>query len=304
MKKIIRLSFFLVSLLSLSYSAFCTEIQGHCKGDCYIFPSGNLQYENVSDSYANSIYGRVQDIIYGYLGAGRIDRLFMFNNAYTRDIISNNPLNKALKLECSLAQKNGITALSIIIQDNNSSEVYLNAHYTSSFFEPNEMLREFASSFPKQFKLPIINEYQHQQANEGFLAKNSGIMLDSIYYPESLRGQMYKDLIYDLKTQAEPPTEIFDKIDNYAIRKRIENYSCLGFGAIWLSSLIAAAAMGSAAESNGKTIQEALREPAFQVTISFLGIGTVGSLVSGFAAMFDRPKGAVRMLNNWLQTKK
>ena len=303
MKKIILPVFFIVSFLYQSYSASATEIQGYCQGDCYIFPSCNLQAENVSESYANGIYGRVQDIIYGYLGSGRIERLFMFSSAYTRDIMSNNPSSKALKLDCSLVRNEGFSVLSIFIQDYSNAEVYLNVQYTSAFFRPNDVLKEFASSFPKEFKLPIINEYKYKPANEGFLAKN-GIRLDSIFYPESLVGQMYQDLLYDLKMQDDLPTEIFDKIDKYAVRKKVENYSCLGFGAIWLSSLIAAAAIGSAAENNGKTIQEALREPAFQVTISLLGISTVGSLVSGFAAMFDRPKGAVRMLNSWLQTKK
>jgi len=304
MKKASLQSLLQILFLCLSFSASGEE-KGYCSGYCYVFPVCNLQAENVSGSYANSLFASVQDIIYQYLGAGQMDPSFMFGKGYAQDIVRDNPESRALELDCFLVRKEEASLLSIVIRDNKTSEVYLDVQYSSSFFDPNEMLRDFASSFPLEFKLPIPNTYEYRPKNEGFLAFNYGIMLDSVYYPLSFCGPANGDLLHDLRLQEDLPAEISAEIRRSALRYKIETYSCLGFGGIWLASFIAAFAVASADEdfNNGETLQEMWSKPAWRAVISAYVVSTVGGLGTGFAAMFDRPQGAVRMLNEWLETR-
>jgi len=231
MKNLLFPCIFLVFILGLSNFASGEEKKSYSIEDRYVFLSSNLQAENVSRSYAKSIYERVQDIIYGYVGAGTIDRYSMFSmSPYMNDFVKNNPTIKTLKLACYLVRKEDTSLLSVVIQDDKTSEEYLNAQYTSSFFELNNMLRDFASSFPKEFKLPIISEYNYVPQNLGYSVKYS-IMLDDVTYRTGNCLTKFDDLVYDLRMSENIPQSVFREIKCYTIKRNIYGYT------FWISGL-------------------------------------------------------------------
>ena len=256
MKNLLFPCIFLVFILGLSNFASGEEKKSYSIEYRYVFLSSNLQAENVSGSYAKSIYERVQDIIYGYVGAGTIDRYSMFSTSpYMNDFVKNNPTIKTLKLACYLVRKEDTSLLSVVIQDDKTSEEYLNAQYTSSFFEPNIMLREFTSSFPKEFKLPIINEYNYVPQNLGYSAKWYGTKLDDVTYRTGNFITKFDDLVYDLRMTENAPQSVFKNIKCYTIRRNVYEYT------FWISGLIniSTVFIGAIASSGDEEPQQVVR---------------------------------------------
>jgi hypothetical protein len=131
----------------------------------------NLEYANVSEAYANSIFTEVKNITYAYLPDKATVHLPEDGTA------------RYLSISCRLERNEDNVSLSIVIMDCHTSEVYLKNSYKASFFAPNDLLSDFSATFPEECKIPVVNEYDFKPKNEGFSTGIPGIfMLDDVVY--------------------------------------------------------------------------------------------------------------------------
>jgi hypothetical protein len=249
-----------------------------CGGDCFFIASVNTDYRNVSESYARSIFARIQDILYAYLGEGKMDRYYFFGDMKTQ--YEN---EKHIDLICRLVRVEDEVSLSVTMKDLRTQEVYLGSEYAASFFAPNDLLRAFADSFPQKFGAQVPNRYVYRPYNEGYVTRWGTILLDDVRYPSGTLLNDFQDFLFDLNRTNGLPRGTISRFERFRTRKSIEVI------ALYSSSLMLLCE-GVYFASGGPTGQV---YQAGAATAMSLG------LLSSVMVVVDWPRALMKELNDW-----
>ena len=238
----------------------------------------NLEYSNVSEAYANSIFTEVKNITYAYLPDKATVQIREDGTA------------RYLSISCKLERNEDTVSLSVVIMDCQTSEVYLENSYKAYFFAPNDLLRDFSASFPEECKTPVVKKYYFKPKSEGFSTEIPGtFMLDDVVYSGG-------GLVYDLKRTEDAPMKLIDEINAFDLRKDIECCTCLASGLIGLASLFIGA-FAIPENQAGEPLWELGPVPRTFITIGI--VCAVIDVVGLMAALLDLPSGTVKKLNDW-----
>jgi hypothetical protein len=260
-----------------------------CSEGCYVFLKCNFEVEKISGTYAGSIFGMIEDVIHGFLGEGKIEKQFMFDE-HCAESLGRDYNARPLDLSCAIERQENDVILAVAIQDHVSKELYLNGAYKSSFFTPNLLVGDFAAGFARECKLDFSSSYVFQTTNSGFSVGDIGtIKLDNV--PYHIWDEPTSDFILDLKASQELPKDIFEKYDGFVLRKKIEQYTFLGCSILWM--VTTTFGLVTFGDSD-------MTSPTKEV---FLASGAA-ALVSGLLVLVDMPFGMAGELNQWVSKRK
>ena len=271
--------------------SFATSYKEPCNlsVDSYLVLHSNLEYSDVSASYATSIYNSVRTILSGFLASGE-DYCFFHDQGETVDLTDHVP-NALLSLHCQVKRVSSKVFLTVRLDVYETNENLLSFETSEPFFQPTDALHDFAASFPKAFAGQVVRDYSFPVVPQGFHFAD--------YLPRDivLAGNIkwnIADLENDLNMTEGVPTNVLESINAYRTRENIE----------WTVSVLGAlTALGTAAAimvvGGGIDSDNNFANPVPDGLWIACGAGFLTSILALVAEVIFPPNEILMNLNRW-----
>jgi hypothetical protein len=206
---------------AIAQFAAATERKPPCdiSPDSYAVVRSNLEYHDVSGSFAQSFYFDVREIVRGYL-ANESTAWCFFDSGLEAGAAGHNE-NTLLDLHCTVERFSNKVILTVRIMGSDTQKSLLSFETSAFFFQPAAALADFAEAFPRQFAGQVVRQYSYRLPPEGFhLPRCVGV-----FGGEMLLGNVNytpRDLEEDLRRTEDVPPSVTRSVQGLKIRRGIE----------------------------------------------------------------------------------
>jgi hypothetical protein len=269
--------------------AAATEPKTPCEisPDSYAVVRSNLEYHDVSGSFAGSFYHDVREIVRGYLAHESTERCF-FDSGLEAGAAGHNE-NTLLDLQCRVERVSNKVVLSVRIIGSDTQQSLLSFDTSAFFFQPASALADFAEAFPQQFAGRVVRQYSYSLPPEGFhLPQCVGV-----YGSEMLLGNVSyytpEDLEEDLRRTGNVPPRLICSVQCLKFRRGLE------WAAAFAGNLAAlAGGIGFLAISENPHMEQ----EQLALGITFAAGVSLWAFTAIESAVF-KPRRLVTKLNDW-----
>ena len=262
----------------------------------YVIVESSLEYTDVSDPYALSVYRDIRTVIFGYLADGASENQFYrdygvgFIDEHASKLRDN---MEPLVLMCRMSRRENELLLAVFLSNLQTEQSLFIYDSSTSFFQPEEAIALFAHTFPTSFRGRLNADFTYIAPQSGFTALMlNGITLGNVRYYDSSGSFGQPDLEFDLERTKDLSPEVRRAFERYT---RIRNAETVTFytaasltGAMFLGGVVTMAIVG-----------ESDFIPYETVFYSILMVPAVTTIVVGIELLFRPPKRLVSILNEW-----
>ena len=255
---------------------------------CYAVVQSTLAYQDVSDSFAQSFYNDVRQIVRGYLADFYTE--YCFYDSGLEAGAAGHDKNTLLDLQCRVERVSNKVILKVRIAGSDTQESLLSFETSASFFQPAAALASFAEAFPDLFAGRVVRRCSYTLPPEGFYLPrgelNLGLSLGNVRYT-------LEDLEKDLGATENAPPRLMRSARCLRIRRGIER-AAIGLGA--LAVLLTAIPIAIIAKGSEDSSALSQAPPAVWIT---MGAGTSVCALTLLEMGLFPPRRLVRKLNDW-----
>lgn len=261
----------------------------HWSADSYLVLRSDLEYTDVSDSYATSINDVVRQILRGFLASsyrGNRPCLFLEDGAGQKLDLADHVQDKLLNVHCKVTRVSSKVLLVVRIDAHESMENLLSFETSAPFFEPNVALQHFAVSFPRAFAGQVVREYSYTALEQRF-DFTSGVSFNI-----ALAGNIVwniGDLENDLNMTEGVPANVMQSVGRFRTRQTIEN-TAQRIGALTFLGTAVAILI----------LWDGLDSPELMGLSIACGAGLLTAVVVPIEQEILRPTELLATLNRWL----
>jgi hypothetical protein len=255
--------------------------------DSYAVLQSTLEYQDMSASYAESIYNDVRRVVRGYLADYYTEQCF-YDSGLEVDAANHNR-NTLLDLQCKVKRVSNKVILSVRIARHDTQESLLLFETSALFFQPAAALASFAAAFPELFAGRVVRHYSYAMPPQGFYLPRG-----ALYIGMNLGNVSYipEDLEKDLMGTENVPPGLIRSLRCFRIRRDIAS-TVGGLGAVTvLVTLLPLTIIGMLAEKD----PDITVPPAIWITI---GAGSLMCAIPFLESAIFRPRKLMATLNDW-----
>lgn len=258
-------------------------------GQNYVVASIHLEYENVSPSYASSIFHEISNITKAFLSDESTERIFFYGiGPYD---ISDNGKNILLALVGNINRINDRIELKVKITNYITHEEYLNILITEPFFHPEELNNKYEQLFVRHFSKKIIGIGEKSNCQPGFYYKNCSVHLGGVRYDDGILLN-YPDLNFDLNQTKGLSENFWIEYNKVELFRKIEG------SIFWTSSIVFLSSL-STGLIIGMNKPELLEDYGNALGLT-IGISGLIVLITGIDIMLRPPNKRISILNDEL----
>jgi hypothetical protein len=207
--------FIVVALLAAGQFLHATDLKKPCaiSADNYLVIESNLEYVNVSRSYAESIYSGVRDILTGFLSYG--EDYCLFHDSGQKEDLTDHVKNRLLDLHCEVKRVSGNVLLLVQIDVYETHENLLSFESTAPFFRPSSALYDFPEAFQRAFSGRVVRNYVYPFSPDEF---HLGFDDSELYFMKNSIWDI-ADLEKDLQLTDGVPADVLQSVHSYRVTK-------------------------------------------------------------------------------------
>lgn len=196
----------------------------------YAIVESTLEYTDVSDPYARSVYRDIRTVILGYLANEATEQQFFRNRGISSIDEQMTTLYddaEPLVLLCRMSRRENDLLLAVFLSNRRTEQSLFIYDSSTPFFKPEEAIALFAHAFPTGFRGRLNADSTYIAPQSGFTARMlNGITLGNVRYYDSSGGFGQPDLESDLERTKDLSPEVRRAFERY---KQIRNAEVVTF---------------------------------------------------------------------------